>query len=740
MKESLTDFVPIANKIHRLFKEHNVEVLEEQTETSVKLEALFDERTTEFDIKFLDEKFVEAPVINDRVIFGIYRNMYNEPKKLNEMYKQLIAEFKEYLISNIFDEGYTTLKAADIEKREITLYLLAESVKEMVQLKKYMENYKSEIQESFFTDFRSKKSAQSKIKINIITTSVITPKHESYSINFTNRVNYINVKNGNLKGHIITAKLRDVVEIYGDMGDDLFESNLRIKIEDKNEVDASIQNTIKNEPEDFWFLNNGITLIVPKDGISFFHPEKVTINNLSTSRITVVNGAQTITSASEVFYSFDTEYKEGLNNIEIDELKSKHARSEKAEVLLRIVETEMVNNKENELNSQVGIENQEVKEDIEGNASQLVNQVKDQEEINESQTVEGVSETKNAETQRGKYYNDVSRISLALNRQKPITNEDIAYFIRFVNAINSLKLNNENNTEVNRFLFRIIRRGERESIIHNEYHLVSLSRVLKAFLGSAPGDARSKSKNSLLEISSNNDDDQENDQIENLYFASEDIFKEKEKYNDIESNESYIDVFKAYYLPVNFAMKLNDKFSTKISLIRDLVSSLSRLNDEQMETLKKHVHKIYTYGKYHMICFIVNEKMGNEKIRKNDENTFDKWEERMNTEISDDEFALRLMLATFAWQRVKAGDFTANTFKSNKLRDLNRIYSLYLKMLSRMDDNNLENSIKKVHTFSYKPIRNKLIKDYPLYLKSYKSMYIKDVEPFESTSQNKEEQ
>ncbi|WP_155287932.1 AIPR family protein [Lacticaseibacillus zhaodongensis] len=60
----------------------------------------------------------------------------------------------------------------------------------------------------------------------------------------------------------------------------------------------SINNTLKNYPEQFWFLNNGISLIVPDESqISNLEYDKVKLVSLSEHPVSVINGAQTLSAA-----------------------------------------------------------------------------------------------------------------------------------------------------------------------------------------------------------------------------------------------------------------------------------------------------------------------------------------------------------------------------------------------------------------------------------------------------------
>lgn len=101
-------------------------------------------------------------------------------------------------------------------------------------------------------------------------------------------------------GYIGTVKLSKYKEFLtsenGEIRDDLFESNIR-HFQGLVDVNKKIKNTIENiSSEDFWWLNNGITIIAEK-------PNEVG-KQLSIENIQIVNGLQTS-------YSIFNNYSDG---------------------------------------------------------------------------------------------------------------------------------------------------------------------------------------------------------------------------------------------------------------------------------------------------------------------------------------------------------------------------------------------------------------------------------------------
>ena len=69
-----------------------------------------------------------------------------------------------------------------------------------------------------------------------------------------------------VKGYVFTATLKDIIDIYNRRGENLFQKNFRFSIDDGTSVVAKeIIETLSTAPEEFWFLNNGITILSNAD-------------------------------------------------------------------------------------------------------------------------------------------------------------------------------------------------------------------------------------------------------------------------------------------------------------------------------------------------------------------------------------------------------------------------------------------------------------------------------------------
>ena len=289
---------------------------------------------------------------------------------------------------------------------------------------------------------------------------------------------------------VCTANLFDLTTIYNDLGDILFNQNVRYKIKDYLDVDKNIKQTLAENPEDFWYLNNGITLIARSQKcINKNSPDKIVLKYNNENDLSIINGAQTVFSATDFFHN----PKNNADSSVIEKAKN-HAK-----VLFRIM----------------------YQNDISDDCKE-----------------------------------ELDKISISLNRQKPIVIEDILYTHNFVFEINKLY---EDNIE-NKYYFYISKRGA-YNLTKNHYDLKTFSRAYFACCGN-PGKARNQSTNNLLkELSSN---------LKNI-------------------DEEY---FNIHLKPINFLIELGRKYDEK-SMSKDI----NTVDDRTV---------VIQNGRYYFLSFIVN--------------------------------------------------------------------------------------------------------------------------------------
>lgn len=86
----------------------------------------------------------------------------------------------------------------------------------------------------------------------------------------------------------------DVAEWYKKYGNSLFSGNIRHFLGMKSEVNAAISKTLASAPDNFWYFNNGLTLIVQSLNKQAFGGSDRSVGLFDCSGVTVVNGAQTV--------------------------------------------------------------------------------------------------------------------------------------------------------------------------------------------------------------------------------------------------------------------------------------------------------------------------------------------------------------------------------------------------------------------------------------------------------------
>lgn len=97
--------------------------------------------------------------------------------------------------------------------------------------------------------------------------------------------------------HIGIAKVSDLVELHERHKKALYERNIRYFLGSRDSaVNRSIQETLQSCPQDFFFLNNGVTALA--DLVDAPQGTKV-LKRLRLRGLSVINGAQTISSAAE---------------------------------------------------------------------------------------------------------------------------------------------------------------------------------------------------------------------------------------------------------------------------------------------------------------------------------------------------------------------------------------------------------------------------------------------------------
>lgn len=389
-----------------------------------------------------------------------------------------------------------------------------------------------------------------------------------------------------LYNYNFVANLRDVVNgLYGSLGDSLFDKNVRYEIEGGSgrNVEASIRDTFTKESDLFFFKNNGISLYIKDRNSLHVSLNEIEINKGDTE-ISVINGAQTITAVSK-------QIREDLKNFRDESDK------EDAFVLLRIY----------------------------------------------TYDTDKTDDTYNVH----KKQDDIDRITVALNQQKPISQEDIAMFSDFVVYIN------DKYTQEDKYKFKLVKRGDnREAIPMHCYLLKDFAQKAVAVIEKNPGKARTSPKSILKLDDSNN--------LERNIFKIPETNKEK--------------IFKDY-MPINLTFAIWKEISNrnfqKTYLEKNLKSSI-----------KNYKESFIKYGKYFILSIITNSLLGN----------FSSVEEKNNYErsgynlksrkVKDNLYDIIKLIFDYLEEYIKQNEGSGANIDSNYFKSTTKIYDAVITKFS----------------------------------------------------------
>lgn len=383
--------------------------------------------------------------------------------------------------------------------------------------------------------------------ITEVSVDFVSGYNKEFEISISNRVDRLSYQMPDKSeekalGHVYVASLADIVNLYDKIGDSLFDLNVRYSIKDILRVEEEIKSTLIENPEKFWFFNNGITLIVEEKSYKSNKPYSISLKN--SAGFSVINGAQTITTASKCF----------AKNAHLME------KFRTAKVLLRII---------------------------------VVDKIK------------------------SPFAKDVS---LSLNRQKSITQVDIATSFDFVKSLNELMLECEDYN----ICFELSKRGGTPTYKYH-YYIDEFAQLVEAYFNQKPGSAR-RNKNALISIAP---DEQKKPKL-----VRNNIFWELQSAADI----------KKYYAPVNYSYELIESYRKHPNLY----------SEDEIQ------YAILSYGRFYFVAatvFCLNNK------DTTDFSTF-VFPEKINTDELIDKF-VRCFSDFLACNKIESLD--SNDFKTETL-------------------------------------------------------------------------
>ncbi|WP_109079184.1 AIPR family protein [Aggregatibacter kilianii] len=93
--------------------------------------------------------------------------------------------------------------------------------------------------------------------------------------------------------------LSDLIKLHKQHGKGLYERNIRYFLGGKSSVNSSIKDTLERRPENFFYLNNGVTAICDLVEPKAKKREQNNAKKLKVRNISIINGAQTVASSAE---------------------------------------------------------------------------------------------------------------------------------------------------------------------------------------------------------------------------------------------------------------------------------------------------------------------------------------------------------------------------------------------------------------------------------------------------------
>ncbi|NEO90249.1 MAG: hypothetical protein F6K56_08290 [Moorea sp. SIO3G5] len=102
----------------------------------------------------------------------------------------------------------------------------------------------------------------------------------------------------------------DVAKWWSKYNNKLFSKNIRNFIGD-SEINEEIKKTLENQPELFWYFNNGITVLCQKL-TKTNHRKTRDTGNFYAEGISIVNGAQTIGCIGTLYENSSEETKDEI--------------------------------------------------------------------------------------------------------------------------------------------------------------------------------------------------------------------------------------------------------------------------------------------------------------------------------------------------------------------------------------------------------------------------------------------
>lgn len=267
-----------------------------------------DENMNEFDKEFIESKiecgdkiisyFLEDESYTELKILTLFHDADKLSRHSN--FKTCVADTIKYLLSNMAmsdNEDFDRFKESDCLNIDLVF----------IVIKKLNGNEIKELQKIADADItESLNNLKYQISVSVCDSGAVDLFAETEDGRFLNASFELSFKNPNSfdskvnniiaftneKSDCIIALVSgyDLASLYDKYKQRIFRGNVRYYINSEKSVDSAIKSTISENPSDFAYLNNGITIVARKFNVNSKD------NKISIEDFTVVNGAQTITN------------------------------------------------------------------------------------------------------------------------------------------------------------------------------------------------------------------------------------------------------------------------------------------------------------------------------------------------------------------------------------------------------------------------------------------------------------
>ena len=390
-----------------------------------------------------------------------------------------------------------------------------------IEAKQKVEALKAGIMSQAKEWLRNRKEGSQKSKIRFCTLHAPMGAEKNFSVTIKSRIRALEycpetVNAAKISSRVYVAKLFDIVALYNHIGTELFARNVRYHIADALNVESEIQETLEAYPEDFFNSNNGVAIQLKKREDLDTRDEYAVQLNYSQRGELSIINGAQTISAAADFF-FQQAAEENTKRF-IERAKRN------AWVLLRVFYPE-----------------------------------------------------NSACKDCGAMFD---RISISLNRQKPISPMDIGYTCPAVNQINALYKQNRNNP----YYFKLLKRGQ-DDLGRFQYQLADFGRMVKAYYYNEPSKARSDTTQNIIRYNEFSDDSSESENKMDTIYAP---------FGDYSTQEEKEKLFMTWYSPMNFAIEIARIYSQMEKQCR---------KDSDCEANKLAV---LGNGKYFFVAYVVN--------------------------------------------------------------------------------------------------------------------------------------